>query len=155
MKLAELTLFLDLFPAVSSTSSGSERERSHLFVFPGLPSTLERGVDPAVMSSMKSLTSVELAAAMGHRSTPRYRGWLISTCTCISFFPLTSLSLSFFSSLHLSSVLSSLAPSLATIEDQEGRREGEKEMDNSITSDATLSTHTPAVEEVSDTTNTQ
>ncbi|CAI7991444.1 Dedicator of cytokinesis protein 11, partial [Geodia barretti] len=35
-----------------------------------LPSTLERGVDPAVMSSVKSLTSVELAAAMGHRSTP-------------------------------------------------------------------------------------
>ena len=43
---------------------------------------------------------------------------------------------------------SSLAPSLAAIEDLEGRREGDKEAENSITSDATLSTHTPAVEEV-------
>ena len=57
----------------------------------------------------------------------------------------TDSSSSFFPSV-LPSVLSSLAPSLAAIEDLEGRRE---EVENSITSDtATLSTHTPVMEEV-------
>ena len=36
----------------------------------GVASTLERGMDPS-FSTMKSLTSSEVAAAIGHRATPR------------------------------------------------------------------------------------
>ena len=92
MKSVTLTHYLHLFLAVSPSlcstdklsynvmnycgtidrSNGESFHGTHYVYETGLPSTLERGVDPAVMSSVKSLTSVELAAAMGHRSTPRY-----------------------------------------------------------------------------------
>ena len=85
------------------------------------------------MTSVKSLTSLELAAAMGHRPTTRWG--------------LASISPSHPHTVTLShSVLSSLAPSVGSSDDQEGgKREGDPE-----SSIASLTTQTPAqIEQVS------
>ena len=57
--------------SLPGSESNKRQSLKTLLLSAGLPTTLERGADPVVMSSMKSLTSLELAAAMGHRSTPR------------------------------------------------------------------------------------